>query len=197
VRTEPLPGVACPACHAPNQLRVSIFSRYAHIYWIPVLPYRKPAVVQCQHCQAAWELGQIPAEADAVKQAVRAHKQATRAPWWHWSGAALLALGVAWAAFFSIRKKQNAETFLAAPRAGDIYTLRNDSSQNYTLLKVVRAQANTVEVVANEYETDNAQPLSKLNRPDYFGQETVTLTHLDLLTMKNKGQLTDVDRLSE
>ncbi|GAB3832947.1 hypothetical protein [Hymenobacter jeollabukensis] len=197
VRTEPLPGVACPACHTANQLRVSIFSRYVHLYWIPVLPYSKPAVVQCQQCQATWEFGKIPAEADAVKQAVRARKAATRAPWWQWSGAVLLAMGIAWAAIFTIRKAQNSDAFLAAPRVGDIYTVRDDSTQNYSLLKVVRAQANTVGVVANAYETDDSHPLRKLNLPGNFSKEPFTLTQLDLRSMKNKGQLTDVDRIEE
>ncbi|GAB2966957.1 hypothetical protein GCM10027048_41990 [Hymenobacter coalescens] len=97
----------------------------------------------------------------------------------------------------AIRDRHDNEAFLAAPHLGDVYTVQDDSTHQYTLLKVVRAQANTVDVVANAYETDNAQPLQKLNRPDYFGKEPFTLTHLDLLTMKNKGQLTDVDRLAD
>ncbi|MCC3159034.1 hypothetical protein LJ737_17455 [Hymenobacter sp. 15J16-1T3B] len=197
VRTEPLPGASCPACRTANEMQVSVFSRYVHIYWVPLLPYGKPAVAQCQRCQADWELKQLPPEAEALKQAVRARKKATRAPWWQWSGAAVLALAGIWTADAAIRDGHDNEAFLAAPQVGDIYTLRDDSTHNYTLLKVVQAQANTVEVVANEYETDNAQPIQKLNKPDYFGKETVTLTHLDLLSMKNKGQLTDVDRLSD
>ncbi|OON67653.1 hypothetical protein [Hymenobacter sp. CRA2] len=197
VRTEPLPGVACPACHTADRMHASVFSRYIHIYWVPLLPYRKPAVALCQHCQGIWELAQLPAEADDIKQALRAKKKATRAPWWQWSGLAVLTLGVVWAADASIRDGHDNDAFLAAPRAGDIYTVRNDSSRNYSLLKVVRAHANTVDVIASAYETDDSQPVKKLNHAQYFGKDTVTLTHLDLLGMKNQGQLTDVDRETE
>ncbi|GAB2966962.1 hypothetical protein GCM10027048_42000 [Hymenobacter coalescens] len=81
VRTEPLPGTACPACRAPDQMQASLFSRYAHIYWIPLLPYSKPAVAECLHCRGNWELGELPPEAGAVKEALRARRKATRAPW--------------------------------------------------------------------------------------------------------------------
>jgi hypothetical protein len=197
VRTQPLPDVACPACATPGQMQLSVFSRYVHIYWVPLLPYSKPAVAQCGSCQHHWELGQLPAEATALKQAVRAQKKTVRAPWWHWSGLALLLVGGVWAADAGIRDGHDNEAYLAAPRVGDIYTVRNDSSHHYTLLKVVRAQGNTVDVVANEYETDNTQPIRKLNWPDYYAKESFTLTHLDLLSMKNQGQLTDVDREEE
>jgi len=36
--TEALPGAACPACLAPNSLHTSLYSRYAHVYWIPFFP---------------------------------------------------------------------------------------------------------------------------------------------------------------
>lgn len=197
VRTEPLPGATCPACKTSNQMHVSIFSRYVHIYWVPLLPYSKPAVAQCLQCEGAWELKQLPPEAAAVQQAVRARKKATRPPWWQWSGAALLVVGSVWGADAAIRDGHENEAFLAAPHVGDLYTLHDDSTKRYTLLKVVRAQANTVEVVANEYEMDDSQPSRKINFPDYFAKESFTLTHLDLLSMKNKGQLTDVDRAGE
>jgi len=55
VRTAPLPGVACPSCATSDALQLSVFSRYAHIYWIPLFPYSKPTVAQYGHCQQAWE----------------------------------------------------------------------------------------------------------------------------------------------
>ncbi|WP_162549975.1 hypothetical protein [Hymenobacter nivis] len=43
--------MACPACATPEALQLSLFSQYAHSYWVPLFPHSKPAVTQCTHCQ--------------------------------------------------------------------------------------------------------------------------------------------------
>jgi len=199
VRTESVPGVACPACTNAEQMQFSVFSRYAHVYWIPLAPYNKPTVAHCQRCQHSWELSELPAEAaPQVRQAMQALKKETVAPWWHWSGLALLALTLASGTVVASLDEKNNASYLAAPHAGDIYTIRDEETPGrYSLLKVVSAQGNTVELLANEYSMNDAHPLAKLNYPDKFNKESFSLTQLDLLTMKNKGVITDVDRLDE
>ncbi|MBO2008179.1 hypothetical protein [Hymenobacter negativus] len=192
VRTAPLPGVACPACAAPESLQLSVFSRYAHIYWIPLFPYSKPSVVQCAHCQQAWDTKGTPA---ALQPAVADLKKQTRAPWWHWSGLGLIALLIAWGAVAATRDARANKAYLAAPRAGDIYTVHSPGdSTKYSLLKVLSAKGNTVELVANEYEIDNRHPLSELNSPEKYSKEPFSMTQFELQIMQNKDQIIDVDR---
>lgn len=190
--TEPLPEAACPACHAPGALRLGLISRYAHVYFIPLFPYQKIALTQCARCQAGWTERQLPPELAA---AVRQAKKRRPAPRWTWAGLALLAVLGLYGYLHGIRDARTDEALLASPRAGDIYTVRADSSHKYSLLKVRSAGGNVVELVANEYETDDATPINSLNAPSRYSQEPFTLTLLDLQIMRRKGQLTDVDRL--
>lgn len=195
VRTAPLPGASCPACATSNSLQLSVFSRYAHIYWIPLFPYSKPSVVQCTHCQQAWDAKATPAQ---LQPAVTDLKKQTRAPWWHWSGLALIAVGIVVAMFASSRDARANKAYLAAPRAGDIYTVHSPGdSTKYSLLKVLSAKGNTVELVANEYEIDNRHPIDELNSPEKYAKESFSLTQFELQIMQNKDQLIDVDRLEE
>ena len=195
LRTQPLPGVACPSCAAPDALRLSLFSRYAHVYYIPLFPFGKPAVAQCGHCQLTLEGKALPPE---VHGAVRNLKKSTRFPLWTWAGTALLVAGLAWGAVASTRDARANAAYLAAPRAGDIYTVHDkDGNPNYSLLKVVSAKGNGVELVANEYQVNNSHPLDELNAPAKYSTKSFTLTQFRLQIMKTKGQLTDVDRLAE
>jgi hypothetical protein len=197
-RSEPAPGLVCPACATPDRMQLSVFSRYAHIYWVPLFPYSKPVVAHCEHCQGAWAEKELPAEAAEVKQAAQLLRKHTAAPWWQWSGLAVLVVGIVWALIANNQHSRDSATFLAAPRTGDIYTVReSDTARRYSLLKVVRAQGNTVELVANEYEVDDSHPLDELNYAEKYSKEPFTLTQLDLTLMRNKGQLTDVDRPDE
>lgn len=190
--TEPLPGTTCPACQAPDSLHVALVSRYAHVYWVPLFPYQKIALTQCAHCQATWEEKQL---APDLAPAVRAVKKHRRAPVWTWAGLALVAAFGLYGYLRSIRDTHVDEALLASPRAGDIYTVRADSSRRYSLLKVRQVGGNVVELVANEYETDDSTPLNSLNEPARYSKEPFTLTFLDLQIMRHKGQITDVDRL--
>ncbi|MCR5886432.1 zinc ribbon domain-containing protein [Hymenobacter sp. J193] len=198
VRTMPQPGLVCPSCANSEQMHLSVFSRYLHIYWIPLLPFAKTAVAQCLHCKGTWAQKELPAEASGMRQALETLKKQTRAPWWHWVGLLLLLAVAAFGLWMSGRNKEDNATYLAAPQAGDVYTVRkNDSTSEYSLLKVVSTQGNTVELVANEYATTNAHPLNKLNDPAKYSKQAFSLSRLDLQVMQQKGQLTDVDRLGK
>lgn len=189
----PMPGVACPACAAPDALQLQVFGRYVHIYWVPLLPYSRPAVAQCGHCQQAWNEKTLPA---AVRPAVHVFKKQFRAPLWHWTGLGLAAVGLAWGLVASSSDDRANAAYLAAPRAGDIYTVHEkEGDPNYSLLKVVSTGGNLVELVANNYQVNNSRPINDLNAPAKYSKESFTLTQLDLQIMKNKGQITDVDRL--
>lgn len=191
--TTALPHEPCPACNVPGHLAVSVFSRYFHIYAIPLLPYSKPVAIQCQRCQQVWD-DAVPA---ALQTPIRELKRDARAPWWHWVGLVLVGLGIAWGVTTSTRNAQQDDTYLKSPQAGDIYTVRDDeNATDYSLLKVVSAKGNTVEVVANEYSINNSEPLQELNAPFRYSKESFSLTLLELQIMHNKGQLTDVHRLA-
>ncbi|MGI4871074.1 MAG: hypothetical protein ACRYFX_07835 [Janthinobacterium lividum] len=87
------------------------------------------------------------------------------------------------------------DAFLENPQAGDIYTVRSDSANTYSLLKVLQVSGNSVELVANEYETTDTNPINSLNAPFRYSKESFVITHLDLQIMRRQGKLTDVDRL--
>jgi hypothetical protein len=195
VRTEPLPATLCPACATTGTLKLSVFSRYAHIYFVPLFPYSKPAVVQCDHCQQGWDGKALPG---ALQPAVQDLKKSVRAPWWHWSGLGIIAAIIGWSAVASTQDARANAAYLAAPHAGDIYTIRSpEDSTQYSLLKVVSAKGNTVELVANNYQIDNRHPINELNAPAKYNKESFSLTQFELQIMQNKDQLIDVDRLEE
>jgi hypothetical protein len=191
LRTDPAPGPACPACGIGNTLRTSLFSRYAHIYWVPLFPYQKVAVVQCGAC--GWDTTAPPAE---LAPAVRELKKEISHPFWTWSGLGALALLVVGSYLLSIRDHHQDEALLAAPRSGDVYTVRSDSANThaYSLLKVRRVQGNSVELLANKFQTRDSNPFPKLDQGSYYNPEPFIITRLDLQIMRRKGALTDVDR---
>jgi hypothetical protein len=198
LRTEALPAsTPCPHCSQSNQLRSSIFSRYSHVYWIPFFPIGKLSVTECGSCGQAWDDKALPAD---LKAPVQALKGETKIPYFHWTGVALLVVGVLAGVFFYAKDERANKAYLQSPQAGDVYTVRAESEsdkgkKSYSLLKVRSVSGNSVEVVSNEYQIEgNSHPLKELNKPENYSKDPTYLTRYDLQLMQQKGELTDVDR---
>lgn len=189
--TASLPQAACPACHTVGQLRASLVSHYAHLYWVPLFPFQKRAGAQCGACGTSWPDYAWPA---ALAPALRLAKQQHPHPYRSWAGLGLLALAALGTYGYGLREQQLDEALLASPRTGDIYTVRSVGASAYSLLKVLRAGGNGVELVANEYQTPDSDPISSLNDSFRYSKEPFVVTRLDLQIMRRKGELTDVDR---
>lgn len=51
LKSERVSSVNCRHCEQQTSYTVSIFGRYAYLYWIPVFPLTKKGVAECDHCK--------------------------------------------------------------------------------------------------------------------------------------------------
>lgn len=77
IGSYPLAGVSCGYCGTLNSLLLTIYSRYLHVFWIPVIPLGKSSVSQCEHCQQVLKEAQMPA---AYRQEAATLKQQAKLP---------------------------------------------------------------------------------------------------------------------
>ena len=169
---------------------MSVFGRYAHIYWFPLFPLGKTGAAECGHCLQVLQ----PKEMDhALKQALREAKQQVRVPVWHFSGLLLLAIAVMWGLIAQSNHQKNTESFVQAPHKGDLYHNRTENG-HYSLLKVQDVTGNSVKLLANNYEMESMREVAKLNKPENYAAEPVELTRYDLNIMLTKEQILEVER---
>lgn len=187
--TEPVSGT-CPACTIPDALRMSVFGRYAHVYWLPLFPIGKTGASECGHCRQVLVPKEMPIE---LKQNFQGLKQRARAPWWHFVGLALLVALVAWVMVAGKQDQRDNQTFISVPHKGDLYHIRTENG-HYSLLKVQDVAGNSVRLLANNYEIDNKTKVDELNKPENFSPEPVELTRYDLRIMLQKQEIVDVER---
>lgn len=187
--TEPVQEVACAACGTENGLRASIFGRYAHIYWIPLLPIGKVSASECGHCRQVLEGKHMPA---ALKEQVMQLKPRAKTPVWHFAGLLLFAIAVVVGLITSHFTKQHTAAYVAQPQVGDVYHVRTDDG--YSLMRVTEVGGNSVKLLANTYQTDNASRLDEIDKPENYDQEPVDITPLDLQIMLQKEQIVEVER---
>ncbi len=82
-------GSVCDYCEQQSSQRISVFGKYAHIFWIPFFPIGKHAVSECVHCKRTIDQREFSPE---LKQLYRQQKSQSKRPWWHWFGLGALSL---------------------------------------------------------------------------------------------------------
>ncbi len=85
-------GTKCAYCENTGKQQISVFRKYAHIYWIPFFPLGKKAVAECTHCKRT--IGQKEFSGN-LKNRYEEIKEQLKGPIWHWSGLGVLVALVA------------------------------------------------------------------------------------------------------
>ncbi len=73
----------CPSCKTKGSLILSVWGRYAHVFWIPLFPIGKKGFSQCQHCKGVLETREMPEE---IKREYKELKENCKAPIWQYIG---------------------------------------------------------------------------------------------------------------
>ncbi|GAB3238533.1 hypothetical protein GCM10027346_31260 [Hymenobacter seoulensis] len=171
-------------------MRVSVFGRYAHVYWIPLFPIGKTGASECGHCRQVLEPKQME---PSLKQAFEGVKQNAKVPLWHFAGLGLVVLIVGWGLVVGSKNREQNQTLITAPHKGDLYHIRTENG-HYSLMKVHEVAGNSVKLLANNYEMENETNVEELNKPENFAADPVELTRYDLKIMLEKEEIVDVER---
>ncbi len=81
-------GTTCSHCGQQDTQHISVFGRYFHVFWIPILAIGKKVYAECTHCKKTIEENAFPPE---LKQQYQAQSAQVKRPIWHSLGC----LGVA------------------------------------------------------------------------------------------------------
>ena len=88
----------CQYCENTGTQRISIFGKYAHVYWIPFFPMGKEAVAECVHCKRTISQKEF---SNQLMNKYQENKSLVKRPFWHWTG-----LGVIGALIFLLNIMQ-------------------------------------------------------------------------------------------
>ncbi|MCB1214196.1 MAG: hypothetical protein KDK66_01845 [Deltaproteobacteria bacterium] len=190
LESKNLIGETCPQCHKQGTINMSIFGRYAHLFWIPFFPAGKIGFSQCTHCLHALEVKEMP---DNLKRQFQRLKASVQYPRWHFTGLGLLALaGVALGIFLKEENKANQE-YLASPQVGDVYEYKTNTD-HYSTLKVVEVKDKSVLVLENLYETEARGQVHTLNKEANYTKPAIEISKQELQKQYEEGKIFDVER---
>jgi hypothetical protein len=190
---ESLFNSKCSNCGSKGKMEMDIFSRYFHVFWIPVCPYQKYGVTRCNQCQQVLHQSQFSA---VLLSEYKQMKVNAKKAYWQFTGAGLFILLMI-AVFYSIKEDNKRDImYLKVPQKDDIYEVYK-ADGNYTLYKVSEVTADSVYIILNKFESDKSIGLtqSKMNETDsYITGEYLPIAKKDLLKMKDKNEIKRVRR---
>lgn len=185
-----LPTATCPACSTQGSVVLSIYSRHAHIFWIPLFPIGKVGLSQCLHCKNAREAGEMSTE---VRNEFEKLKRSTKTPVWQFAGLGLLALLIAVGSLSNIEDKKLQREYLAAPKEGDTYRYKTESG-DYSLFKVTRVSDSTVFICPNQYSVDRLTGTYKIDKIENYSADTFGIAATRIKEMYDSGRIIDIKR---
>ncbi len=177
IATENVNSIHCDYCKQQSTHTISIFGRYAHLYWIPLFPLSKKGVSECNHCKRTLAPKEMN---EPLKMAYKNVKLSTKSPLWYWSGTALI-VGLA---IFGIKASKDHDKemvhFIETPKKGDIVDYKIDGE--YSTFKVTAVSSDSVYLVPNQYTINRETKLYKIDKPENY---TDTPSALSLKQYKN------------
>lgn len=83
-------GEPCVKC-AKHTTVVGATAHYFHVFWIPIIPYRKPVEVICENCNYIARVSELSEQAKAKVKRV---KRSIQAPIYMYSGLLLIIIAI-------------------------------------------------------------------------------------------------------
>lgn len=135
IKQAPLENYECPQCQQKQSVLV-IFAKYVHIFWIPVFPYKKSAIIVCNNCKKETEEKAIALGAGV---SVAQLKSTVPIPKYLFSGLALLIAAISYIVYLGMEEDKQEQAYIASPQVGDVYLFKNaeeTSQYNHYLFKI-------------------------------------------------------------
>lgn len=124
LRSIQLDTETCPHCNQQGTIILSTYTRYAHVFWIPLFSLGRFSVSQCTHCKQTMEFKQMPAQIGAYHYKNLAQ---TRLPLWQFVGLAIIGIAIAFGVYNSKKDKEEQAQYVQTPMAGDVYELKTET----------------------------------------------------------------------
>ncbi|MCE7992243.1 MAG: hypothetical protein HEP71_09695 [Roseivirga sp.] len=146
----PLSRSKCISCNVENT-HVVVSASYAHIFWVPLFPYKKKLTIVCANCGMDTKPKEVSLE---VKQMADQLKSSVRIPFYMFSGTGIIALLIGIFAVIGFMDDKKIEGYLDEPQVNDIYYLYDDeetSEYKFYLGKVIDVRADSVDIQPNTF----------------------------------------------
>jgi transcription elongation factor Elf1 len=191
IKQAPLENYECPQCQQKQSVLV-IMAKYVHLFWIPVFPFKKSALIVCNNCRKETEEKSIALSAGV---SVAQLKSTVPIPKYLFSGLAILIAAISYIVYLGIEEDKQEQAYIAAPAVGDVYIVKSaeeTSQYNHILFKIREVHGDSVYISYSSFGYTGM--ITQLDPKDGF-YDMMYSVHKDFLKkFDEKGELKKVFR---
>lgn len=164
---------ACESCDK-SQHYLHFVQKYFHIFWIPVFPLSKEAILECQHCKKVTGQKEMTVQ---QKNMVKSKRGDVKAPVYMYLGTLLIAALIGWSVFSINQEEANTQIYIEQPAANDVVIVQAKPDQ-FKIIKLLSVDADTIRFKLGGYVYKNLRSAKKaiskktLEESGYFVDET-------------------------
>lgn len=160
-------GAVCPHCGQQGHVAGAVFSRHAHVMWIPLFPIYKRMEIWCQHCGETSERYSYPNE---IQVQMKDFKRSQKPRIWQFAGLFLVAAFIISVIISGRRETANTETYFKDPKVNDVYCIQVD--KEYTLMYIDEIEDDSIIFICNDYFAYKLSEAKWLHRPNFYDYDT-------------------------
>lgn len=192
IKRGKLTNVICNECKENVSMTYIIESKYFHLYWIPLLSYKKNTLVGCNECETVFEKKQFSENIKNKLQRENELKPA-RSPIWMFSGLIVLTFLIPLALFQSSRAEVKRVNFVDNPKVGDVYFL-NCLPSNYTTMKIAAIEKDSIHFIANDTSVTKFKKVFYINEDKYYTDKIKSYSKSQVKDLLLKDSIYSIDR---
>ncbi len=183
--------VTCPNCSNETSMTYSVFGKYAHIYWIPLFPYKKITILECDHCKKTFEINQFAGEIGNKLQ-IEKERNPAKFKIWHFSGLLIIAGIIGLALYFGKQNEKEEKSYLENPQVGDKYEYES-SKGFYSIMKISKVTNDSIYFLLNEMETNKKSGINDIDKSSNYN-ETDGYTKSEISNYYKEGKIYEINR---
>ncbi|ADV50677.1 hypothetical protein Celal_3412 [Cellulophaga algicola DSM 14237] len=171
LHSERKSGIKCDNCNENTVHNLSVYGKYAYLYWIPVFPMGRKSFSECTNCKVTLEQNGMN---EKLKNASKEVSKNTKTPIWYWSGLGIILAIIGVIIFTNLKHSGDLQDYINEPAVGDVIKYKNSESGYFTTLKITSITADSVFVIQNDYETNKKSDVNEIDKlanytePSYF-----------------------------
>lgn len=158
----------CTHCGQKGSIHATVYSRHAHLFWIPFFPYSKRIEIHCTNCGQAYHLHEIN---QPLQSEIEAFYRKKKAPLWQWTGLLLIAASIIINIVNTRRENSNTKSFIEAPQINDVYCIKYDNG--YSLMYIDDIEEDSIFFISSDYYCTSFSDAKKLHQPQYYESDVV------------------------
>lgn len=183
----------CTQCETNTSMIYSIFGQYAHIYWIPLFPYKKKTFVECSNCKKTFDKYTFT---DEIKSKIKRENEKngnSRYPFWMFSGVIIIAGLIGYSYLNDILVDNEEDKLIKDPKIGDIYHVRLFNG-HFSSFRIDKVQRDNLDITLNDYETDLMSSVDEINISENFTNQKINISPLRLYSLYKQDTIYTIER---